>query len=140
MASTDESYFTKMPKLLRYRTIGEVMTHILQVEKKNVGFISQEVIHELFKKYTNVSFEVACKSIDTTPKDFFDGHFSKAFKNCFPHGLARLDVVNKPMEGFAFKNCYPHGLARLDVVNKPMKGFGDFGGFDGGLQIKDVTP
>uniref|UniRef100_A0A914Q7J1 Uncharacterized protein n=1 Tax=Panagrolaimus davidi TaxID=227884 RepID=A0A914Q7J1_9BILA len=117
MASTDESYFTKMPKLLRYRTIGEVMTHILQVEKKNVGFISQEVIHELFKKYTNVSFEVACKSIDTTPKDFFDGHFSKTFKN-----------------------CYPHGLARLDVVNKPMEGFGDFGGFGGGLQIKDVTP
>uniref|UniRef100_A0AC34G1S5 Uncharacterized protein n=1 Tax=Panagrolaimus sp. ES5 TaxID=591445 RepID=A0AC34G1S5_9BILA len=89
-----------MPEPLRLRTIGTTMNYILCQEMKNIGFISQEIIEELFKKYTNVSLDDACESINTTSKDFFDKHFSEVFKNCHPHGLARLDVVNKPMKEF----------------------------------------
>uniref|UniRef100_A0AC34FZX2 Uncharacterized protein n=1 Tax=Panagrolaimus sp. ES5 TaxID=591445 RepID=A0AC34FZX2_9BILA len=66
-------------------------------DMKNVGFISQDIIEELFEKYTCVSLNDACETLNTTFKDFIDEHFSTLFKNCYPHGLARLTVVDKPV-------------------------------------------
>uniref|UniRef100_A0A914RC34 Uncharacterized protein n=1 Tax=Panagrolaimus davidi TaxID=227884 RepID=A0A914RC34_9BILA len=95
--------FESMPPGLRIRVIGTTIDYILFEEKKGVGFITQEVIEELFQKFTGVSLNDACQTIDMTFKDFVDLHFSAAFKNCHPHGLARLEVVDKPLQS-AFDN------------------------------------
>uniref|UniRef100_A0AC35FJ61 Major sperm protein n=1 Tax=Panagrolaimus sp. PS1159 TaxID=55785 RepID=A0AC35FJ61_9BILA len=89
-----------MPNMLQKRIIGTTINYILYEEKIGVGFITQEVIEELFKKFTGVSLNDACEKIDTTFKDFVDLHFSAAFKNCHPHGLARNEVVNKSIPAF----------------------------------------
>uniref|UniRef100_A0A914QYJ6 Major sperm protein n=1 Tax=Panagrolaimus davidi TaxID=227884 RepID=A0A914QYJ6_9BILA len=105
-----------MPNRLQQRIIGTTINYILFEQKKSVGFITQEVIEELFKEFTGVSLNDACEKIDTTFKDFVDLHFSSAFKNCHPHGLARNEVVNKSILSFDSFGGFGVQAAAFDAV------------------------
>uniref|UniRef100_A0A914PQ45 Major sperm protein n=1 Tax=Panagrolaimus davidi TaxID=227884 RepID=A0A914PQ45_9BILA len=105
-----------MPNRLQQRIIGTTINYILFEQKKSVGFITQEVIEELFKEFTGVSLNDACQTIDMTFKDFVDLHFSTAFKNCHPHGLARNEVVNKSILAFDSFGGFGVQAAAYDAV------------------------